>query len=125
MSETDLFGLKDVHAVITGASGGIGLETVRLFTNLGARITAHYHLRSGTLKDYPHVNPVRADATDEGEVENLYRNAIEENGTPEVLVGNLLFRRAERKFVTESLNQRNTTLQKCLWSNFGGRLMSI
>lgn len=36
------FGLKDVHVLITGAAGGIGLETVQTFQRLGARITAHY-----------------------------------------------------------------------------------
>lgn len=36
------FGLKDVHVLITGSAGGIGLETVKTFQKLGARITAHY-----------------------------------------------------------------------------------
>ena len=125
MSESDLFGLKNAHVVITGASGGIGLETVRLFTELGARITAHYNLRIGALDNCTHVNAIRADATQEEEVEKFFTSASEKNGPAEVLVGRLLVRRAEPKSVMESSNQPNSPSRKCLWSNLGGRLMSI
>ncbi|KAH7908225.1 NAD dependent epimerase/dehydratase [Hygrophoropsis aurantiaca] len=37
------FGLQGVHVLVTGASGGIGLETIRLYRSLGANVTAHYN----------------------------------------------------------------------------------
>ena len=40
-TDIDLFGLKGAHVVITGASGGIGIATVKLFDRLGAHISAH------------------------------------------------------------------------------------
>ena len=43
MTDIDLFGLKGAHVVITGASGGIGIATVKLFDQLGAHISAHRH----------------------------------------------------------------------------------
>jgi len=42
-------GLKDVHVLVTGASGGIGLETVKLFVQQGAVVTAHYNTNAKTL----------------------------------------------------------------------------
>ncbi|KAJ7039829.1 NAD(P)-binding protein [Mycena alexandri] len=41
--------LQNVHVLITGASGGIGLETTRLFLDQGAKITAHYNTNATSL----------------------------------------------------------------------------
>ncbi|KAI0710856.1 NAD(P)-binding protein [Earliella scabrosa] len=43
------FGLENVHVLVTGASGGIGLATTRQFLKLGALVTAHYHTKSAPL----------------------------------------------------------------------------
>ncbi|KAG1750356.1 NAD(P)-binding protein [Suillus paluster] len=44
-------GLKGVHVLVTGASGGIGLETVKLFCALGANVTAHYNSQFGPIQE--------------------------------------------------------------------------
>ncbi|KAF7349245.1 hypothetical protein MSAN_01714000 [Mycena sanguinolenta] len=41
--------LDNVHVLITGASGGIGLETTRLFLKQGAKVTAHYNSNAASL----------------------------------------------------------------------------
>ncbi|KAL8243961.1 hypothetical protein R6Q59_010219 [Mikania micrantha] len=71
------FGLKDVHVLITGASGGIGIELTRTFLQLGAQVLAQYNssakepanLRSSNL------STIQADMTQEAHVETLFDTA--------------------------------------------------
>ncbi|KAK3701777.1 hypothetical protein LTR37_015297 [Vermiconidia calcicola] len=83
------FGLKGVHVLITGAAGGIGLETVHTFRQLGARVTAHYNSKLGDLASIPDIVTLQADVRDEGSVDRLLADAAEQNGGPvSVLVVN-------------------------------------
>ncbi|KAK4912332.1 hypothetical protein LTR49_019240 [Elasticomyces elasticus] len=76
------FGLSDVHVLVTGAAGGIGLETVKLFHQLGARVTAHYNSAAGELPNLQSVVALQADVRDEAAVDQLLRQAAEKNGGP-------------------------------------------
>lgn len=77
------FGLKDVHVLITGAAGGIGLATVHTFLQLGARVTTHYNSKIGALADLRNdVLPIRADVRDEYQVRWLLERAANQNGGP-------------------------------------------
>jgi NAD(P)-dependent dehydrogenase (short-subunit alcohol dehydrogenase family) len=91
MADIDLFGLHGTHVVITGASGGIGLATVKLFGKLGARISAHGNTKTELLESISKspcsMNIIRADATSEEDVALFYKQACERFGPPEVLVG--------------------------------------
>lgn len=83
------FGLKDVHVLVTGAAGGIGLETVKLFLQLGARVTAHYNSKIGDLTSLQGVATVQADVRNEEGVRQLLQEASQKNGGPvSVLVVN-------------------------------------
>jgi len=83
------FGLKDVHVLITGAAGGIGLSTVKTFLQLGARVTAHYNSNIGELQSIPNVVALQADVRNEHSITNLLAQASEKNGGPvSVLVVN-------------------------------------
>lgn len=91
------FGLKDVHVLITyvtlpntkfkthqlthisGAAGGIGLETVKVFLQLGARVTAHYNSKIGELANLA-VAAVQADVRNEEAVKKLFNEAAAKNG---------------------------------------------
>ena len=76
------FGLRDVHVLITGASGGIGLEITKTFQQLGARITAHYNSQIGALANISNIIALQADVRDEASVRNLLSQATEQNGGP-------------------------------------------
>lgn len=76
------FGLRGVHVLITGAAGGIGLETVKVFRQLGARVTAHYNSNIGELANFSDIATVQADVRDEASVDRLMQEASEKNGGP-------------------------------------------
>lgn len=92
MTDVDLFGLQGVHVIITGASGGIGIATLRLFDKLGARVSAHGNRNTVVVEEIAKstespLNIIRADVTKEEEVEQFYRAAIAAHGLPEALIG--------------------------------------
>src|SRR5271170_7889569 len=112
MVDIDLFGLKDTHVVITGASGGIGLATVELFDKLGARITAQANTQAKLLRTFPQtthkLNILTADATNEAQIENFYKEACSESGygPPDVLVGTSRLVFTDSKYVMEFSSPR-------------------
>jgi len=83
--------LNGKHIVITGASGGIGLETARAFLSEGAQVTGTYNHSSKPLDEllesWPdHFLSVKVDQTRESEVESLFTKANEKFGRVDVLV---------------------------------------
>ncbi|RMY09486.1 hypothetical protein D0867_08702 [Hortaea werneckii] len=71
------------------STGGIGLEAVQLFRQIGARVTCHYNTQLGELSKIPDIVPVQADVRDESAVERLFDEAAQKNGGPvSVLVVN-------------------------------------
>lgn len=106
------FGLKDVHVLITGAAGGIGVETVHTFRQLGARVTAHYNSKIGELANISDIVSLQADVRDESSVNQLLAQAAEKNGGPvSVLVVNHgIWPENETKLVDMELKQWNNTV---------------
>ena len=80
-------GLRDTICVVTGSTGGIGLETARLLADEGAHVVT-----TGRSGDAPGVGEslhVRADLARAGEPERLVREAEERLGRVDVLVNNV------------------------------------
>ena len=73
--------LKDKTFLITGASGGIGLATARLFSSEEATVIAHYRHNEKSIN---HLGkelgekcfPVQAELSDEAQVDEMYRRAL-------------------------------------------------
>lgn len=82
------FGLRDVHVLISGASGGIGLEIVKTFQQLGAKITAHYNSQAGPLANLEKVTPLQADVRDQASIQTLFNEATRQNGPISILIVN-------------------------------------
>lgn len=106
------FGLKDVHVLITGAAGGIGLETVKTFLQLEARVTAHYNSKIGDLANISNIVALQADVRNEQSVDDLIREAGKQNGGPvSVLVVNHgVWPRADKHIADLDLEQWSNTL---------------
>ncbi|KAJ1897892.1 hypothetical protein LPJ81_004444 [Coemansia sp. IMI 209127] len=89
----DFLGLAGVHVLVTGASGGVGLETSRAFLEQGAKVTLHYNTNRSTLepllREYPKdTYAVKASISDEAEVRQAFEQAVRELGPVQVLVVN-------------------------------------
>jgi len=72
-------GLADSVCLVTGSTGGIGLETAKLLRAEGATVVSTG--RSG--------GDVRADLSQAGEPERVVRETIERHGRLDVLVNNV------------------------------------
>ncbi|GAK65983.1 NAD P-binding protein [Moesziomyces antarcticus] len=87
------FGLKGVHVLVSGASGGkslrIGFETAKTFVEAGAKVTAHYNTTPRGLADLPGVVALQADVTSETDIARLFTQAEAAQGVAvQVLVVN-------------------------------------
>ncbi len=79
--------------LITGASGGIGLEVTRTALEEGAKVTAHYHTNLQNLeemvKEYPDsLTPISADIREEDAVSKMFRQAEQRFGRVDITVAN-------------------------------------
>ena len=77
-------GLRDKACLVTGSTGGIGAEVVRLLRDEGARVVS-----SGRSPDGPGDHHVIVDLTKRGEPERLVTETIDRLGRIDVLVNNV------------------------------------
>ncbi len=87
----NVFRLDGKIALVTGASSGIGAQTVKLFSSLGAKVIAAAR-REDRLQDlanqYPDVMAVRCDVGVEADCKNLVDSIINEFGKIDILINN-------------------------------------
>ncbi|MFQ5979476.1 MAG: SDR family NAD(P)-dependent oxidoreductase [Candidatus Heimdallarchaeota archaeon] len=86
--------LRGLHALITGASGGIGSTTARILAAEGTNLTLQYRTQRDRadllateledVKTFVHG----ADLSDEGSTQQLFKSAEEELGRIDILVAN-------------------------------------
>ena len=87
----NVFRLDGKIALVTGASSGIGAQTVKLFSSLGAKVIAAAR-REDRLQDlanqYPDVIAVKCDVGVEADCKNLVDTIINEYGKIDILINN-------------------------------------
>ena len=87
----NVFRLDGKIAIVTGASSGIGAQTVKLFSSLGAKVIAAAR-REDRLQDlanqYPDVIAVKCDVGVEADCKNLVDTIINEYGKIDILINN-------------------------------------
>jgi len=116
--------LEGVHVLITGASGGIGLETVRLFLEQGAKVTAHFNSNSKSLEPLLGKSPeklqaVKADLRVEDDVVKLFSSAQHTFGSVQIIIVNHAIFVVKDDYLWEmSLDRWRTTIDTNLTSSF-------
>ncbi|PCH42969.1 NAD(P)-binding protein [Wolfiporia cocos MD-104 SS10] len=117
--------LQDVHVLVTGASGGIGVATCLLFLKQGAVVTAHYNTKSSTLEpllaEYgaTRIRTVQGNLTQEDEVIRMFSNDNYAFGPVQVLIVNHGYYPPNDVPVWQmSLEQWNSTMASNLTSSF-------
>ena len=87
----NVFRLDGKIAIVTGASSGIGAQTVKLFSSLGAKVIAAAR-REDRLHDlanqYPNVMAVKCDVGVEADCKNLVDAVINEYDKIDILINN-------------------------------------
>ena len=85
------FRLDGKVAIVTGASSGIGAQTVKLFNSLGAKVAAAARREDrlqGLADHYPNVMAVKCDVGDEADCKNLVEIVIKEYEKIDILINN-------------------------------------
>jgi len=118
------FGLKGVHVLVTGASGGIGLETVKLFCELGANVTAHYNSQFGPIQELlasnANLQHVQANLSAEKAVVDMFESLVTMPHGPVqvVVVNHAISSTVAVPIATMSLDRWNNTITTNLTSSF-------
>ncbi|RPD76830.1 NAD(P)-binding protein [Lentinus tigrinus ALCF2SS1-7] len=120
------FGLDNVHVLITGASGGIGLSTTRLFLKVGARVTAHYNTKSAPLDPLiqefgaDRIRALQANLTQEGAVQQLFASASADpfGSVQVVIINHAYYEPRDVPLAQMSLAQWESTFSTNVTSSF-------
>jgi glucose 1-dehydrogenase len=117
--------LAGQKALVTGANSGIGRGVAKALGEAGADVVVNYvagddaaeevveQIRGYGVKAYAH----RADVSNEGDVQEMYRKMLSELGTIDILVSNAGLQR-DAPFEEMTLEQWNTVLSVNLTGQF-------
>ena len=106
--------LKNQHVVITGASGGIGIELTKAFLEEDAKVSAVYNTSKMSLEQFQadyqqNLSIFKADVRKESEIKALFEQVVQKYGRADILVANAGI------WVSEDVPIANMTLKQ--WQN--------
>lgn len=114
-------GLAGKHAMVTGASGGIGITVVKMLLAEGAKVTAVYNTSKRELEDVNSSNLclVRANQQREEDVRSAFTQANDAFGRVDILVANAGIANPQGMAIQEmSLEQWKKTIGVNLTGSF-------
>jgi len=90
---SNIVDLKNAVALITGGSAGIGFSIAKTLRDAGSRvvITGRYQVRLEEAARTLGAFPIRADVSNEADVERTYQQVLEKYGDLDILVNNAGF----------------------------------
>jgi len=90
---SNIVDLKNAVALITGGSAGIGFSIAKTLREAGSRvvITGRYQVRLEEAARILGAFPIRADVSNEADVERTYQQVLEKYGDLDILVNNAGF----------------------------------
>ena len=83
-----MFSVKDKVVVVTGGGSGLGLATVKMFLEGGAKVVMGDYRDCTDLAEELGCDFVQADVSVEKDVENLMKTAAEKHGPLDVVINN-------------------------------------
>ena len=83
-----MFSLNNKVAVITGGGSGLGLATVKRFVKAGAKVVIADIANCASIANELECLAVTTDVTDEAQVEQLMKTAVESYGQLDVVINN-------------------------------------
>ncbi|KAJ7489256.1 NAD(P)-binding protein [Mycena latifolia] len=116
--------LQDVHVLVTGASGGIGLETARLFLEQGAKVTAHYNTNATSLNAFisefgaERVAAAQANLSIEEDVVRLFAGTTAFGPVQVAIINHGVWPTADEPVIRMSLDRWRATFDSNTTSSF-------
>ena len=116
--------LNQRHVLITGASGGIGLEITKKFLTEKCTVTAHFNTQDTLLKELHNVYSkslftVQADLRNELEVKKLFSQSTKKFGKIDILIANAgVYPNEDKPIHTMTLEQWSNTLSEDITGPF-------
>jgi short-subunit dehydrogenase len=83
--------IENKHIVITGATSGIGLQTLKLLQAYSGTKIIAVGRKIEQIPQYENVTPYRCDVSKPGEVDALFRFAVEKLGGIDIFIANAGF----------------------------------
>jgi 3-oxoacyl-[acyl-carrier protein] reductase len=112
-------------AFVTGGSGELGREMVRVLAECGADVAIHYHKQEDQADRMKHealsmgvkAITIQADVTDGESVEKMTARIRKELGSPDIIVNNAVIKYSWKSVLEQALEDYESQFRSCVLQN--------